>query len=111
MLEIKTDNMQEIIDDIISAYEDKGAFVQISIDTETGEIYSDCHVSFGRNSWSEYQDKAVKFVGYYSRTDVYGDESDMEGTPEEIKGYKAELREEFESRLISDIEDKLEAKA
>ncbi len=109
MLEIKIDNIQEIIDDILSAYEDKGAYVQISIDTKTGEIYSDYHVSFGRNSWSEYHDKAVKFVGYYSRADVYGDESDMEGTPEEIKVYKEELRGEFESRLISDVEEKSEA--
>ena len=105
---IKTDNLQDIIDEIISARENDGAYVQISIDTETGKIYNDYHVSFGHNSWTEYHSKAVIFVGYYSRGDVYGDESELEGTDEDIKAYKQELRGEFEERLLADIEEKME---
>lgn len=39
-----------------------GKYVQISYNTETGEVLTDYHVSLGCNSWTEYHDKAIVHV-------------------------------------------------
>ena len=36
-----------------------GHYIQISYDTETGDIMTDYHYSLGRNSWTQYHDPAI----------------------------------------------------
>lgn len=36
-----------------------GRYIQISYDTETGEILTDYHCSLGHNSWTRYHDPAI----------------------------------------------------
>lgn len=36
-----------------------GQYVQISYDTAVGKVLSDCHVSIGQNSWTQYDDPSV----------------------------------------------------
>lgn len=36
-----------------------GHYVQISYDTDTGDILTDYHYSLGQNSWTRYHDPAI----------------------------------------------------
>lgn len=44
-----------------------GQYIQISYDTETGDVLTDYHYSLGQNSWTEYRDPAVITVCNTSR--------------------------------------------
>lgn len=44
-----------------------GQYIQISYDTETGDVLADYHYSLGQNSWAEYHDPAVITVCNTSR--------------------------------------------
>ena len=43
-----------------------GKYLQISYDTETGDVLSDYHYSLGHNSWSSYDDSGIITVGNIS---------------------------------------------
>lgn len=36
-----------------------GHYVQISYDTDTGDVLTDYHYSLGQNSWTRYHDPAI----------------------------------------------------
>lgn len=36
-----------------------GHYVQISYDTDTGDVLADYHYSLGQNSWTRYHDPAI----------------------------------------------------
>ena len=51
-------------DNGLGAYSDM--YVQVNLDTATNEIWGDFHVSFGRNNWTEYNDKNIVTLGLFS---------------------------------------------
>ncbi len=43
-----------------------GHYLQINYDRKTGEAWTDYHVSFGQNSWTEYNDSSIITCGNIS---------------------------------------------
>ena len=43
-----------------------GHYIQISYDTDTGDILTDYHYSLGQNSWTQYHDPAIITVAIAS---------------------------------------------
>lgn len=43
-----------------------GYYLQLNYDKETGEAWTDEHVSFGQNSWTEYKDSSIINCGNIS---------------------------------------------
>lgn len=42
-----------------------GTYLEVHYDMDEDEVYTHYHCCFGHNSWTEYHDSAVVFVGFY----------------------------------------------
>ena len=42
-----------------------GTYLEVHYDMDEDEVYTHYHCSFGHNSWTEYHDPDVVFVGFY----------------------------------------------
>ena len=42
-----------------------GTYLEVHYDMDKDEVYTHYHCCFGHNSWTEYHDSAVVFVGFY----------------------------------------------
>ena len=42
-----------------------GTYLEVHYDMDEDEVYTHYHCCLGHNSWTEYHDSAVVFVGFY----------------------------------------------
>ena len=42
-----------------------GLYLEVHYDLEEDEVLTNLHCSFGHNSWTQYHDSSIIFVGFY----------------------------------------------